>query len=76
MCKEIIKADDIPEIDHIQRICLPIFRGNFLKENSSQNNIRRISFQKIREDVHSHFLTIKNYYNTQKEVEKKNRYIC
>ena len=38
--------DDIPEEDYIQRIGLPIFRGNSLTGNSSQNNTRRRSFQK------------------------------
>ena len=52
MSKEIIEDDDIPEEDHIQRICLPIFKGNSLIGNSSQNNIRIRSFQKIREEVH------------------------
>ena len=41
--------DDIPEEYYIQRIDLPIFRGNSLIGNSSQNNTRRRSFQKIRE---------------------------
>ena len=62
--------DDIPEEDHIQRIGLPIFRGNFLIGNSSQNNIRRRSFQKIREEVHSPFLIIRNYYNGEREVKE------
>ena len=44
--------DDIHEEDYIQRIVLPIFRGNSLIKNSSQNNTRRRSFQKIREDLH------------------------
>ena len=45
--------DDIPEENDIQRIGLPIFRGNSLIGNSSQNNTRRRSFQKIKEVVHS-----------------------
>ena len=40
--------DDIPEEYCIQRIDLLIFRGNSLIGNSSQNNTRRKSFQKIR----------------------------
>ena len=36
--------DDIPEEDYIQMIDLPIFEGNSLIGNSSQNNIRRRSF--------------------------------
>ena len=62
--------DDIPKEDHIQRIGLPIFRGNSLIRHSSQNNIRRRSFQKIREEVHSPFLIIGNYYNVEREVEE------
>ena len=54
----------------IQRIGLPIFRGNSLIGNSSQNNTRRISFQKIREKVHSPFLIRGNYYNGEREVEE------
>ena len=48
--------DDIPEEDCIQRIDLPIFRGNSLVGNNIINNTRRNSFQRIREDVHSPFL--------------------
>ena len=48
--------NDIPEEDCIQRIDLPIFRGNSLIENNIRNNIRRNSFQRIKEDVHSPFL--------------------
>ena len=61
--------DDIPEEDSIQRIDLPIFRGNSLIGNSSR---RRRSFQRIREDVHSHFLIKGNYYNEEREVEETN----
>ena len=62
--------DDIPEEDNIQRIDLPIFRGNSLIGNSSRNNTSRRSFQRIREEVHSPFLIKGNYYNVEKEVEE------
>ena len=61
---------DIPKEDYIQRIGLPIFRGNSLIGNSSQNNTRRRRFQKIREEVHSPFLIRGNYYNREREVEE------
>ena len=52
-------------------IDLPIFRGNFLIGNNSRNNIGRRSFQKIiREEVHSHFLILRNYYNREREIEE------
>ena len=38
--------------------------------NNSRNNTRRRSFQRIRKDVHSHFLIKGNYYNGEREVEK------
>ena len=63
--------NDIPKEDYIQRIGLPIFRGNSLIENISQNNTRRRSFQKIREEVHSPFLIRGDYYNGEREVEEK-----
>ena len=53
--------DDITEEDCIQRIDLPIFRGNSLIENKVRNNTRRSSFQRIREDVYSPFLIKGNY---------------
>ena len=62
--------DDIPEEDYIQRIDLPIFRGNSLIGNNSINNIRRSSFQNIREEVHSPLLIKGNYYNGEREVEE------
>ena len=62
--------DDIPKEDYIQRIGLPIFRGNSLIGNSSQNNTRRRSFQKISEEVYSPFLIKVNYYNGEREVEE------
>ena len=58
--------DNILEENHIQRIDLPIFRGNSL----IGNNIGRRSFQKIiREEVHSPFLILGNYYNGEREIE-------
>ena len=62
--------NDIPEEDYIQRIDLPIFRGNYLIGNNSRNNTRSRSFQRIREEVHSPFLIKGNYYNGKIEVEK------
>ena len=62
--------DDIHEEDCIQRIDLPIFRGNFLIGNNVRNNTRRSSFQIIREDVHSLFSIKGNYYNGEREVEE------
>ena len=62
--------DDIPEEDCIQRIDLPIFRGNSLIGNNVTNNTRRSSFQRIREDVHTPFLIKRNYYNGEREVEE------
>ena len=62
--------DDIPKEDYIQRIDLPIIRGNSLIGNGSQNNTKRRSFQKIREEVHSPFLIKGNYYNGEREVEE------
>ena len=59
--------DDIPKEDSIQRIDLPIFRGNSLVGNISR---KRRSFQRIREDVHSPFLIKGNYYNGEREVEE------
>ena len=38
--------------------------------NNIRNNTRRNIFQRIREDVHSHFLIIGNYYNGEREVEE------
>ena len=61
--------DDIPEENCIQRIDLPIFRGNSLIGNNIINNTRRNSFQKIREDVHSPLLIKGNYYNGEREIE-------
>ena len=62
--------DDISEEDYIQRIDLPIFRGNSLIGNNNRNNTRRSNFQRIREDVHSPFLIKGNYYNEDREVEE------
>ena len=62
--------DDIPKEDCIQRIDLPIFRGNSLIGNNIINTTRRNSFQRIREDVHSHFLIKGNYYNGERQVEE------
>ena len=62
--------DDIPEENSIQRIDLPIFRGNSLIGNSSKNNTSGRSFQRIREEVHSPFLIKGNYYNGEREVEE------
>ena len=61
--------DDIPEENCIRRIDLPIFRGNSFIGNNIINNTRINSFQKIREDVHSHFLIKGNYYNGEREIE-------
>ena len=64
--------DNILEEDHIQRIDILIFRGNSLI-SSSQNDIKRRSFQKItREEVHPPFLISGNYYNEEKEIEDTN----
>ena len=38
--------------------------------NNIRNNTRRNTFQRIREDVHSHFLIKGNYYNGEREVEE------
>ena len=54
----------------MQRIDLPIFRGNSLIGNNIINNTRRNSFQRIKEDVHSPFLIKGNYYNGKREVEE------
>ena len=62
--------DDISEEDYIQRIDLPIFRGNSLIGNNKKNNTRRSNFERIREDVHSPFLIKGNYYNEDREVEE------
>ena len=63
--------DNILEENHIQRIDLPIFRGNFLMGNNSRDNIGIRSLQKIiREEVHSHFLILGNYYNREREIEE------
>ena len=63
--------DNILEENHIQRIDLLIFRGNSLIGNSSQNDIRRRSFQKIiRDEVYSPLLILGNYYNGEREVEE------
>ena len=51
-------------------IDLSIFRGNSLIGNNCKNNIRRSSFQIIRENVHSPFLIKGNYYNGEREVEE------
>ena len=60
--------DDISEEDYIQRIDLPIFRGNSLIGKSSRNDTRRRSFQRlIREEVHLLFLIID--YNGEREIE-------
>ena len=48
--------DDILKEDCIQRIDLPIFKGNSLIGNNIINNTRRNSFQRIREELHSPFL--------------------
>ena len=62
--------DNIPEEDQIKRVNLPIFRGNSLISSNSQNNTRRRSFQDIiKEEVHSHFLILGNYYNGEREIE-------
>ena len=62
--------DNILEENHIQKIDLPIFKGNSLVDNSNQNDIRRRSFHKIiREEVHSPFLILGNYYNGEREIE-------
>ena len=58
--------DEIHEEDCIQRIDLPIFRGNSLIGNNNINNTRRRSFQRLREDVHSSFLIRGNYYNGER----------
>ena len=62
--------DDIHKEGCIQRIDLPIFRGNSLIGNNIRNNTRRSSFQKIKEDLHSPFLIKGNYYNEEREVEE------
>ena len=62
--------DNIPEENNIQRIDLPRFRGNSLIGNSSRNSTSRRSFLRIREEVHSPFLIIGNYYNGEREVEE------
>ena len=62
--------DDITEEYCIQRIDLPIFRGNSFIENNIINNTMRNSFQRIREDVHSPFSIKGNYYNGEREVEE------
>ena len=62
--------DNISEEDYIQRINLPIFRGNSLIGNSSQNDTRLRSFQRIiREEVNSNFLIIGNYYDGERKIE-------
>ena len=62
--------DNISEENHIQNIDLPIFRGNSLIGNNSRNNIGKRSFQKIiREEIHSPFLILGDYYNGEKEIE-------
>ena len=61
--------DDIAKEDCIQRIDLPIFRGNSLIGNNIINNTRRNTFQRIK-DVHSPFPIKGNYYNGKREVEK------
>ena len=63
--------DDIPEENSIQRIDLPIFRGNSLIGNSSRNKTSRRSFQRIREEVHSPFLIKGNYYNGEEKLKKQ-----
>ena len=62
--------DDILEEYRKQIIDLPIFRENSLIRKNVKNNIRRSSFQIIREDVHSPFLIKENYYNIEKEVKE------
>ena len=62
--------DNIFEENSIQRIDLPIFRGNSLIGNSSKSSISRRSFRRIREEVHSPFLIKGNYYNGKREVEE------
>ena len=64
--------DDISEEDYIQRIDLPIFKGNSLIGNSSRNNTRRRSFQTIREEVDSPLLMIRNYNNEKKKLKQQN----
>ena len=62
--------DNILEEDYIQKIYLPIFRGNSLIGNGNLNDTRRRSFQRIiREEMHSPFLIIGNYYNGEREIE-------
>ena len=71
--------NDIPEEDCIQRIDLPIFRGNSLIENNIRNNIRRNSFQRIKEDVHSTFLIKRKLLQWGKRSRRNkdfNRYSC
>ena len=44
--------------------------GNSLIGNSSRNDTRRRSFQRIiREEIHSPLLIIGNYYNGEREIE-------
>ena len=63
--------DNILEKDHIQRNDLPIFRGNSLIGSSNRNDTRRKSFQVIiREEIHSLFLILGNFYNGEREVEE------
>ena len=70
------REDNIPINDHIQRIDLPIFRGNSLIDNNSRNDTRRRSFQRIiREEIHSPFLILENYYDGEREVEETKIFI-
>ena len=50
---------------------LPLFYLFLLERgNRSRNNTSKRSFQRIREEVHSHFLIKGNYYNGEREVEE------
>ena len=64
--------NDIPKEDCVQKIDIPIFKGNSLIGNNSRNNKRRIGFQRIREDIHSIFLIKGNYYNGERCDALKN----
>ena len=54
--------NNIPEENHTQNIDLPIFRGNSFIGNNSRQKV-------IKEEVHSPFLIIGNYYNGEIEIE-------
>ena len=63
------KKNNLPEEDQIQSVNLPIFKGNSLISSSSQNYTRRIFQEIIREEVHSPFLILGNYYNGERDIE-------